>query len=54
MGGGEESQTDVERDTPRPRGAREEVGGGGRGREKEGGGESSGNSLCYPGVLLPS
>lgn len=47
---GEGSQTDVERDTPRPRGAREEVGGGGRRREGESlqGTACAIQEYCYP------
>lgn len=40
----------MERDTPRPRGAREEVGGGGRGREEESlqGTACAIQEYCYP------
>lgn len=48
--GGEGSQTDVERDTPRPSGAREEVGGEGRRRVEESlqGTACAIQEYCYP------
>lgn len=47
--GGVGSQTDVERDTPRPRGAREEVGGGRRGEgESLQGTACAIQEYCYP------